>query len=113
MTFPGVQGVQGPGWLSSVGFPVRQSRAGAYPGGESFVSVLDSMGSNAPAWGVAAQNVTVMQEMAADPHQIEAENFELDFDQQGVYTADTGSPQDYTGRGRAGNVLPIKLPGTF
>jgi hypothetical protein len=97
MTFPGVEGVVGPGWLSTTGFQVRQSRAGAYPGGETFSTVLDSMGPNAPAWGVTAAAVTVEQEAAADPHPIEQQNFELDFKQYNNPAGHGNADPGYTG----------------
>lgn len=97
MTFPGVEGVRGPGWLSTVGFQVRQSRAGTVPGHHDYTSVLTSMGTNAPAWGVTAAANTVMEEYADDPHPMAKENFELDFKQYnnppGTGDADPG----YTG----------------
>ena len=75
MTYPGWEGVVGPAPLSTIGWQVRQSRAGGYP--PSRVTVLDAMGTSAPAWGITAEGVTVEQEMAADPHEIEKGNFEL------------------------------------
>jgi hypothetical protein len=106
MTFPGVQGIVGPGWLSTTGFQIRQSKAGMYPGtagslrmagARNHQTVLDSMGSFAPAWGMAAEAITVMDEYAADPHPMAKQNFELDFDQYnnppGTGDADPG----YTG----------------
>lgn len=77
MTFPGVEGVVGPGWVSTTGFQVRQSRAGQYPGTQGATSVLDAMGTHAPAWGVTAAAVTVAEEVTAEPHPIEKDNFEL------------------------------------
>lgn len=95
MTYPGLQGQVGPAHHSSEGFQVRQSRAGGYPGTVGFANVIDSMGSHAPASAVVAAAVTVRQEVTANPHPIEAENFELDFDQ----APDFGSAADYTGKG--------------
>lgn len=84
MTFPGVEGVKGPGWLSTTGFQVRQNRAGQYPGTQGATDVVHAMGPNAPAWAVTADAVTVEDEVAADPHPIEAENFEATPEEGGV-----------------------------
>lgn len=107
MTFPGVEGIRGPGWLSTTGFPIRQSKAGMYPGSAGSLrmaganvhqTVLDSMGSNAPTWGVAAENISAMDRYAEDPHPLAKENFELDYKQYnnppGTGDADPG----YTGQ---------------
>jgi hypothetical protein len=84
MTFPGVEGVIGPGWLTNTGFQVRQSRAGSYPGNSGFQTVLDSMGSNAPVRGVTAEAVNAREEAVDLPHAIEAENFEESPAQGGI-----------------------------
>lgn len=100
MVYPGLFG-QGPKAPPSnhEAQQIRQSTAGSYPGGKTYTNVFDAMGSNAPASGVAAAEITVMDEVAANPHPIEAQNFELDFDQQGENTADFGTDADYTGQG--------------
>lgn len=97
MTFPGVEGVVGPGWLSTTGFPIRQSRAGTYPGGPTYSSVLDSMGANAPEWGVDAAAITIMDQHTADPFPIAGQNFELDFDQYNNPTGTGEADPGYTG----------------
>lgn len=84
MTFPGVEGVVGPGWLSTVGFQVRQSRAGQYPGTQGATDVIHAMGSYAPAWAITAEAVTVAEEVAADPHPIEEDNFEEGVSEGGI-----------------------------
>jgi hypothetical protein len=76
MTFPGVQGVKGPGWLSTIGFSVRQSRAGQALGNPYFQTVLDSMGGNAPTKGITAEAVNAREEATDSPHTIEKDNFE-------------------------------------
>jgi len=76
MTYPGWAGVVGPPPATTTGGQVRQSRAGKPAGGYT-TTVLDAMGSYAPAWGITAEGVTVEQEMAANPHEIEKGNFEL------------------------------------
>jgi len=79
MTYPGFSGQPAPGvfWISKTGFQIRQSKAGGYPGYPDTQGVLDSMGPNAPAWGVEAAAITGMARYAADPHPIEHGNFEL------------------------------------
>jgi len=100
MVYPGLFGVGPPGPpANSKAQQIRQSTAGSYPGGKTYTNVFDAMGSNAPASGVAAAAITVMDEVAENPHPIEAQNFELDFDQQGTDTADFGTDADYTGLG--------------
>lgn len=77
MTFPGVEGVVGPPPYTNIGQQIRQSTAGSYPGSASYTTVIDAMGSNAPTLAKTAEEVTVMEEYAADPHPIEKDNFEL------------------------------------
>jgi len=86
MTFPGVEGVKGPGWLSTTGFQIRQSRAGAQPGhavatsagvNVPSVSVLDSMGLFAPNLAEPNPPITAISEYQHDPQAIEKDNFEL------------------------------------
>jgi hypothetical protein len=97
MTYPGLPGQVGPPPQNTTGWQVRQSRAGEYPGYPDWVTLWQSMGSYAPALGVKAAQVTVAQEVSADPHPIEAENFELadalgGIDQFGV---DQASPSTF------------------
>jgi hypothetical protein len=100
MTYPGIEGQRGPGWLSTTAFQVRQSHAGSLPGYSDYnqSGVLYSEGPHAAASAVDAAAITVMQEVAEDPHPIEAENFQLDFKQYnnppGTGEADPG----YTGQ---------------
>jgi hypothetical protein len=104
MVYPGLFG-QGPlaPPANHKGQQVRQSTAGSYPGGQSYTTVFDAMGTNVPdSLAIPAEKITVEQEVAADPHPIEAQNFESGpggFDAQGTDTADTGTPADYTGLG--------------
>src|ERR1700693_4609872 len=100
MTYPGWWGVVGPPPSSTVGWQVRQSRAGKPAGGHT-TTVIDSMGTNAPASAITAAANTVAEEVTDNPHPIEAENFELDFDQATLTTDDVGSAADYTGKGGA------------
>lgn len=102
MVYPGYPGQIGPpGPLANhKGQQVRQSTAGSYPGGQTYTTVIDAMGSNVPdTLALPAEELTVEQEVTADPHPIEAQNFEHDFDQQGTNTADFGTAADYTGEG--------------
>lgn len=95
MTFPGVQGIRGPSSLMTpTGQQIRQSTAGSYPGGSTWTTVLDAMGSNAPAWGITAKHVTVMQEYAQLPRPMALENFELPLSEGGVdqFGVDQTSP---------------------
>jgi hypothetical protein len=79
MTFPGVQGITGRGvlGLTPIGQQVRQSRAGQALGNPYAKTVLTSMGSFAPAWGVTALAVNAREEAIDSPHTIEKDNFEL------------------------------------
>jgi hypothetical protein len=106
MVYPGLPGQVGPTGAplpNSKGQQIRQSRAGSFPGGESWTTVLDAMGTNVPdTLAIPAEELTVEQEVAADPHPIEAQNFEAGvggFDGQGTNTADVGTSADYTGKG--------------
>ena len=99
MVYPGFPGQIGPPPLTAVGQQIRQSTAGSYPGGQTYTTVVDAMGSNAPAKAITAEANTVGEEVTDDPHPIEAQDFELDFDQQGDKTADFGTSADYTGLG--------------
>jgi hypothetical protein len=95
MTYPGYPGQPGPTFISNAaGYQKRQVRAGAYPPDRS--TVLDAL-ANPPATGITAENKTVMQMRAQSPFPIEAQNFELNFDQYnnppGTGSADPG----YTG----------------
>jgi len=83
MTFPGVEGIKGPGWLSTTGFQIRQSRAGAQPGhavatsagvNVPSVSVLDSMGLFAPNLAEPNPPITAISEYQHDPQAIEKDN---------------------------------------
>lgn len=78
MVYPGLPGQIGPsGPLANhKAQQIRQSTAGSYPGGKTYTTVIDAMGSNAPASAVAAQQVTVRQEVIEEPHPIEEDNFE-------------------------------------
>lgn len=103
MVYPGLFG-QGPqsAPANSKAQQIRQSRAGSYPGGNTYTTVIDAMGYNAPPAAIIAEQNTVIEEVADNPHPIEAENFEAGvggFDGQGVNTADFGTLDDYTGLG--------------
>lgn len=97
MTFPGVEGIRGPGPLSTIGWQVRQSRAGAYPGSPTNVTALDAMGTNAPDWGLEAEAITIMDQHNADPFPIAGQNFELNFDQYNNPTGTGSADPGYTG----------------
>jgi hypothetical protein len=101
VTYPGYGGQVGPPPSSTVGWQVRQSTAGSYPGSASFTTVVDAMGTHAPASAVTAAAGTVAEEVQDNPHPIEAENIELDFDQATLTTDDIGTAADYTGKGGA------------
>lgn len=103
MVYPGLPGQSGPPPASATGHQVRQSTAGSYPGGATWTNVFDSMGEHAPADGVAAAGVTVEEEMAANPHAIEAENFEADANSPFAFNPDPdfGQDSDYSGKGGA------------
>jgi len=60
-------------------------------------TVLDSMGSNAPAWGIAAENITVMDEYAIDPHPMSHDNFEEGVNEGGIdqFGVDQDSPSQF------------------
>jgi len=79
MTYPGLPGQIGPPPTSTVGWQVRQSRAGAYPGGNgtTYTTVIDTMDGYASALAVAASKVTVIGERSAFPFPISADNFQL------------------------------------
>lgn len=64
--YPGLVEVGPP--RSTVGWQVRQSKAGR-PGKDK--TVVDSMGTTAPALAVAAQAITVLQMAAEAPFSIE------------------------------------------
>lgn len=95
MSYPG-GGTRGVFWISKTGFQIRQSKAGGYPGYPDTQGVLDSMGPNAPEWGVAAAAITGMDRYATDPHPIEQDNFELPDAEGGTrqFGVDQTSPSD-------------------
>lgn len=97
MTFPGVEGIKGPGWLSTTGFQVRQSRAGQYPGTQGATSVVAAMGTHAPAWAVTAAALTVAEEVQDEPHPIEEDDFELPTAYGGTqqFGVDQSAPSDF------------------
>jgi hypothetical protein len=94
MTYPGFGGQVGPPPSSTTGWQVRQSVAGRHPGGFGYATVIDAMGASAPASAKTAEANTVLEEVADNPHPIEAENFELNVDQN----PDIGSTS-YSGQG--------------
>lgn len=105
MVYPGLPGQVGPrGPLANhKAQQIRQSTAGSYPGGKTYTTVIDAMGSNAPAAAIAAQEVTVLEEVADDPFTIEGENFESGL---GGFDASTSS------RNRT-MTFPATFPFTF
>jgi hypothetical protein len=100
MTYPGWQGIKAGGPVGLRGAQVRQSTAGSYPG-KDWTNVLQSMGDNAPAWGVEAAAVTVAEEVAAAPFPIESNNFQLEHpfgvDQSDPNTFHNDADPGYTG----------------
>lgn len=78
MVYPGLPGQVGPPGppANHQAQQIRQSSAGSYPGGKTYTTAIDAMGSNAPASAITAQQITVTEEATDDPHTIEAENFE-------------------------------------
>jgi hypothetical protein len=79
MVYPGLPGQVGPTGAPLANHKaqqIRQSTAGSYPGGKTYTTVIDAMGSNAPAAAIVAQQVTVPEEVTDEPFTIEGENFE-------------------------------------
>jgi hypothetical protein len=97
MTCPGVEGVVGPPPLTATGQQIRQSTAGGYPGNRSWTTVIDAMGSHAPAWAKTAEAVTTMDEYNAEPHPIEKDNFEEGVSEGGIdqFGVDQDNPSHF------------------
>lgn len=90
MVYPGLPGQVGPPPATTVGWQVRQSRAGRVAG----TTAIDAMGANAPSSAVTALTVNAAEEYLDNPHPIEGENFELNVDS----APDFGSTS-YSGQG--------------
>ena len=103
MVYPGLPGQVGPPPASATGHQVRQSTAGSYPGGATYTNVFDAMGSHAPAAGVAAAAGTVAEEVADNPHPIEAENFEADESSPFAFDPDPDFGQNSDNSGKGGS----------
>jgi hypothetical protein len=103
MVYPGLPGQSGPPPASHIGQQIRQSTAGRYPGSKTWTTVLDAMGPNAPTAGLTAEANTVIEEVADNPHPIEAENFEADESSPFAFEPDPDftTPADLTGQGGA------------
>jgi len=78
MTYPGLPGQIGPAPTSTVGQQIRQSRAGAYPGGNgtTYTTVIDAMDGYAPPSAVVAQQLTPVIQRARDPFPLSNDNFQ-------------------------------------
>ena len=76
MTYPGLPGTVGPPPTTTVGWQVRQSTAGSYPGGSFYTTAVDAMGGNAPASALVAERVTAAIDHARTPYPLEQDNFE-------------------------------------